>query len=256
MKDLDLERLAVARKRIWGSLERKVRKRILTPFQRDRVWSHLWATTEYRDLRGVGLVVEAVFEELALKRQILSEVENCTSERTIFASNTSSLPIREIAGGALRPQNVIGMHYFSPVQKMPLLEIIVTPKTADWVRETATEVGIRQGKTPIVVKDGPASIQPAYSRPCWRSGEAARGGSADSSSRQFYATVRFSVGPLTLLDEIGLDVLSRERDPQAHVPEKGNRVQLHNGPAAGGRLSEGKEAKAFTCTRLQKAAQP
>ncbi|NIS38137.1 fatty acid oxidation complex subunit alpha FadJ, partial [Candidatus Saccharibacteria bacterium] len=89
---------------------------------------------------------EAVFEDLDLKRKVLAETEVETKEDCIFASNTSAIPISEIAIVSQRPEQVIGMHYFSPVQKMPLLEIVVTKRTAKWVAATAVQLGIAQGK--------------------------------------------------------------------------------------------------------------
>src|SRR3546814_636721 len=101
------------------------------------------------------MVIEAVFEELSVKHKVMQEIEKYTPEHCVFASNTSAIPITEIAKGSKRPQNVVGMHYFSPVPQMPLLEIITHPGTADHVAAAALEVGNRQGKTCIVVKDFP-----------------------------------------------------------------------------------------------------
>ena len=85
---------------------------------------------------------------------MVTEIEKSCSPETIFASNTSSIPISKIASVAKRPELVVGMHYFSPVQKMPLLEVIRTDKTAPWVVATAVAIGKKQGKTVIVVNDG------------------------------------------------------------------------------------------------------
>src|SRR5690606_7517025 len=123
--------------------------------ERDEISSRITGVEAYDNFSNVDLVIEAVFEDLALKQQIVAEIETQTNEQCIFASNTSALPISKIAEKADRPENIIGMHYFSPVQKMPLLEIIVTDKTANWVVQTARQVGVKQGKHIIVVKDGP-----------------------------------------------------------------------------------------------------
>ncbi|MBC2715405.1 MAG: hypothetical protein HF978_08860 [Desulfobacteraceae bacterium] len=106
-------------------------------------------------IKNTDQVIEAVFEDLGLKKKILKDVEDATDEQTIFASNTSALSIHAIAEGCRRPENVIGMHYFFPVHRIPLLEIITTDQTAEWVTATALDFGIKQGKTCIVVKDGP-----------------------------------------------------------------------------------------------------
>ena len=101
------------------------------------------------------LIIEAVFEDLTLKRKIVKEMESVTPDHCIFATNTSAIPIGDIAELADRPENIIGMHYFSPVPQMPLLEIIPHQGTANYAKAATYDVGTKQGKTCIVVKDVP-----------------------------------------------------------------------------------------------------
>jgi 3-hydroxyacyl-CoA dehydrogenase/enoyl-CoA hydratase/3-hydroxybutyryl-CoA epimerase len=167
-------------------------------------------TTDYADLADADLVIEAVFEDLELKRSVLAEVEAVTGPETVFASNTSSIPISQIAEGSERPANVVGMHYFSPVEKMPLLEIITTPDTADWVTATAVAFGKRQGKTVIVVNDGtgfyttrilgPYSAEVIY---------LLEDGATVDEIDQAMVSWGFPVGPVTLSDEVGIDVVAK-----------------------------------------------
>jgi 3-hydroxyacyl-CoA dehydrogenase/enoyl-CoA hydratase/3-hydroxybutyryl-CoA epimerase len=168
---------------------------------------------DYSGFEKADLVIEAVFEDLELKKRILAETEAHTKEGAIYASNTSSLPIGSIAAASVRPEQVIGMHYFSPVPKMPLLEIIVTEKTADWVRATALDVGIRQGKTVIVVNDGPGFYTTRILAPLLNEAleSLSEGGEIEEIDR---AMRRFGypVGPIALMDEVGIDV-------GAHVSE-------------------------------------
>ncbi|MDH3606654.1 MAG: 3-hydroxyacyl-CoA dehydrogenase NAD-binding domain-containing protein, partial [Acidimicrobiia bacterium] len=164
-------------------------------------------TTAYVDLRGVDLVIEAVFEDLDLKRSVLAETEAVTGPETVFASNTSSIPISEIAAHASRPETVVGMHYFSPVEKMPLLEVIVTPQTADWVTATAVAFGKRQGKTVIVVNDGTGFyttriIGPYSTEVLYLLEDGATIEEIDGAMVAW----GFPVGPITLSDEVGIDV--------------------------------------------------
>lgn len=101
------------------------------------------------------MVIEAVFEDIDLKRKIVAQCEEVTPDHCIFATNTSAIPIADIAEGAKRPEQIIGMHYFSPVPQMPLLEVIPHSGTSDAAKAAALEVGTKQGKTCIEVKDVP-----------------------------------------------------------------------------------------------------
>jgi len=209
LKDMTYAALGHGEKAIWQDLDRKVRRGGMTPFQRDLTFSRLNGILDYSGFRGADMVIEAVFEDIDLKRRILAEVEAAAREDTIFASNTSSIPLSEIAAQAKRPEQVIGMHYFSPVPKMPLLEIIVTDKTADWVAATCVQAGINQGKHVIVVKDGPGFYTTRILAPFMNEAMVLleEGGDIqeiDSAIKQF----GFAVGPITLLDEVGIDVVA------------------------------------------------
>ncbi len=148
-----------------------------------------------------------MFEDLEIKQKVLAETEAAVRDDCIFASNTSSLPITQIAANAKHPERVLGMHYFSPVPKMPLLEIIVTEKTADWATATARQVGIRQGKTVIVVNDGPGFyttriLSPMLNEALLLLEEGGEIRHIDRVMKRF----GFPVGPITLIDEVGIDV--------------------------------------------------
>ncbi len=207
LRDVSYDAVGQGEKAIWQDLEAKVKKKALSPFQRDVTFSRITGTTDWRGFEKADLIIEAVFEDLELKRKVLAETEPLMKEDTIFASNTSSIPIGDIAVGARRPERVIGMHYFSPVPKMPLLEIIVTEETADWVRATALDVGIRQGKTVIMVNDGPGFyttriLAPLLNEALEVLNEGGDIKEIDVAMRQF----GYPVGPIALLDEVGIDV--------------------------------------------------
>ncbi|MGA2332516.1 MAG: fatty acid oxidation complex subunit alpha FadJ [Syntrophales bacterium] len=207
LKDVSYDAVGQGEKAIWQDLDGKVKKKALSPFQRDVTFSRITGRTDYRGFEKADLIIEAVFEDLELKKKILAETEAYLKEDAVFASNTSSLPISGIAAAAKRPEQVIGMHYFSPVPKMPLLEIIVTEKTADWVKATAIDVGIRQGKTVIMVNDGPGFYTTRILAPLLNEALEilAEGGDIreiDTAMRQF----GYPVGPIALLDEVGIDV--------------------------------------------------
>jgi len=207
MKDVSLDAAAQGMKEIYKGLAKRAKSGAMAPFERDFQYGKLIPCTDYSLFGDADLVVEAVFEDLDLKKRILLEVESATNDSTIFASNTSALPITQIAKGCKRPENVIGMHYFSPVPKMPLLEIITTDKTADTVTATALDFGIRQGKTCIVVKDGPGFyttriLVPLLNESMTLVEEGADAKEIDTAMKLF----GYPVGPITLVDELGIDV--------------------------------------------------
>ncbi|MEX2590314.1 MAG: 3-hydroxyacyl-CoA dehydrogenase NAD-binding domain-containing protein, partial [Chitinophagales bacterium] len=207
LKDLKMEGIATAKANIWKSMERKVRKKIMSKPEADAVVDRIHGQTDYSNFERADIVIEAVFEDINLKRKILAETESATREDCIFASNTSALPIASIAKEAKRPELVVGMHYFSPVPKMPLLEIIRYEKTADWVVATAYELGKRQGKTCIVVNDGPGFyttriLATMFNECLLVLEEGADALFVDRALKKF----GYPVGPVTLIDEVGIDV--------------------------------------------------
>lgn len=207
LKDIKQENLSKAKQSIWQSLKSKLDRRAITPWEADQQINRLIGQFDYSHFNRVDLVIEAVFEEIGLKQRVLAECEAHLPERAIYASNTSALPISEIAKVSQRPAQVIGMHYFSPVPKMPLLEIVATESTADWVIATCYEVGLQQGKTVIVVKDGPGFyttrvLAPMMAEALNLLNEGAEIVHVDRLLSQF----GFPVGPFNLMDEVGIDV--------------------------------------------------
>ena len=207
LKDVSEEGLSRAAKSLRKGLDRRLRSGALTRLERDRQWFGLRTTTRPEDLAGCDLVIEAVFEDLALKRKVLAETEGLIGPEAVFATNTSALPIREIAAKAKEPGRVVGMHYFSPVPKMPLLEVVVAEKTSPRAVATARAFGVAQGKTVIVVKDGPGFyttriLGPFINEAVVLLDEGAAIPDLDAALLEF----GFPVGPVALLDEVGIDV--------------------------------------------------
>jgi 3-hydroxyacyl-CoA dehydrogenase / enoyl-CoA hydratase / 3-hydroxybutyryl-CoA epimerase len=213
LKDRDDAAVGRGMKYVRGILEERTRKRQITGEEMEQRFALLTGATDYSGLRHADIVIEAVYEDLALKQEILREVEDVTRETCIFASNTSSIPIGSIAEVSRHPETVIGMHYFSPVQKMPLLEVVRTDRSAPWAVATAVALGKKQGKSVIVVKDGVGFYTSRILAPYMN--EAARllaEGVAIEAIDRALVDWGFPVGPIQLIDEVGIDVA-------AHVGE-------------------------------------
>lgn len=210
IKDISHQGISYALKYGYELLNKKVKRRFMRHSEMQSQLSLITGTTEYTGFNHVDIVVEAVFEDLTLKQNMVADIESHCKESTIFASNTSSLPIGQIAEKALRPENVIGLHYFSPVDKMPLAEIIAHDKTSDQTISTTVAFAKKQGKTPIVVKDKAGFYVNRILAPYMN--EAAilllEGCSIEALDK---AMVKFGfpVGPMQLLDEVGIDVGSK-----------------------------------------------
>ncbi|MCF6241758.1 MAG: 3-hydroxyacyl-CoA dehydrogenase NAD-binding domain-containing protein, partial [Bacteroidales bacterium] len=207
LKDISEDMLQRARKNIRKILNKKVKQKSLQKTDVERLMNRLHTDISYKGFQKADLVIEAVFEDMQIKHKVIGELNEILRDDAIIASNTSALPIKEIAAVAKKPENVIGMHYFFPVPKMPLLEIIVHDKTADWVRATALDVGIKQGKTCIVVKDGPGFyttriLAPYMNEALQLMKEGVNPLLIDKAMKQF----GFPVGPVSLIDEVGIDV--------------------------------------------------
>ncbi|CAH1605188.1 fatty acid oxidation complex subunit alpha FadJ [Vibrio jasicida] len=162
---------------------------------------------DFTSFNHIDVVIEAVFEDLDLKQTMVADIEANAKLDTIFATNTSSLPIHKIAEKAERPENIVGLHYFSPVEKMPLVEVIPHETTSDETISTVVALAKKQGKTPIVVKDKAGFYVNRILAPYMN--EAAHILLANEPIEQLDNALLdfgFPVGPITLLDEVGVDI--------------------------------------------------
>jgi 3-hydroxyacyl-CoA dehydrogenase/enoyl-CoA hydratase/3-hydroxybutyryl-CoA epimerase len=207
LKDTTPEALARGLRSVRGVFEERRSRGGLTARDLGRRMDRISPTLEMTGFRRAELVIEAVFEDPELKRKVLAEAEAATTDACVFASNTSSLPISEIARDARRKERVLGMHFFSPVHKMPLLELIVTPDTDATALATAVAFGRRLGKHVIVVRDGPGFYTTRALAPYLNEGARLLAeGAAVQDVDQALTAFGFPVGPITLLDEVGIDV--------------------------------------------------
>ncbi|HEV7838626.1 MAG TPA: 3-hydroxyacyl-CoA dehydrogenase NAD-binding domain-containing protein, partial [Gemmatimonadaceae bacterium] len=153
LKDADHARVAKGYAAVRDILKERLTRKQITRIQYSDYMALIGGTVDYSGFGNVDLVIEAVFEDLAVKHQVLRETEAAIHPSAIFATNTSTIPIGQIAQASSRPERVLGMHFFSPVHKMPLLEVIATSRTHPQVTATAVAYGKKLGKTVIVVND-------------------------------------------------------------------------------------------------------
>jgi 3-hydroxyacyl-CoA dehydrogenase/enoyl-CoA hydratase/3-hydroxybutyryl-CoA epimerase len=207
LKDTDLARVGKGLAAVRDVLKERLDRRQITRQQFEDMMALAGGTIDYTGFGNVDLVIEAVFEDLAVKHGVLQVVEQLIPSHAVVASNTSTIPIAEIAKGVQRRDRVLGMHFFSPVHKMPLLEVIVTKETAREATVTAVAYGRKLGKTVIVVNDGPGFYTTrtlsAYMN---EAGRLLDEGVAIDVLDKALVDFGFPVGPITLMDEVGLDV--------------------------------------------------
>lgn len=169
--------------------------------------SRLSGTTDYSGFRRADLAIEAVFEDMSIKRRVIADLEGVLPEDAVIASNTSSLRIGSLAAEARHSARILGMHFFSPVHKMPLLEIIRAPATSDEAVAKALDVGRRMGKTMIVVQDGPGFYTTrVLSFMLQEAGRIFEGGASIQEIDQATTEFGFPTGAFALIDEVGIDV--------------------------------------------------
>jgi len=157
-REVDLERAEKARDQIAHFLTRKVEKGQLEQGARDDAVARLQLTTALADLADCDVVIEAAYEDLAVKHELFQVLESVVRADTILATNTSALSVTEIASVLERPERALGMHFFNPAPLMPLVEIVKAERTADDVFETAFQLGAKLGKTPIRCTDTPGFV--------------------------------------------------------------------------------------------------
>ena len=210
LKDADHARVAKGYAAVRDVLKERLTKKQITKIQYSDYMALLGGTVDYSGFGNVDLVIEAVFEDLAVKHQVLRETEAAINPKAIFATNTSTIPIALIAQASSRPERVLGMHFFSPVHKMPLVEVITTAETYPQVTATAVAYAKKLGKTVIVVNDGPGFyVNRILSPYINEAGTLLDQGIAVDIIDRALVDFGFPVGPITLIDEVGLDVAAK-----------------------------------------------
>ncbi|MDQ3805121.1 MAG: 3-hydroxyacyl-CoA dehydrogenase family protein [Acidobacteriota bacterium] len=209
LRDLSDELTAKGLRAVESNLSKGVARGKVTEEERERALANIRGTTSLSETADADLFVEAVPERLELKRATLREVESVARKPFVFATNTSSLSITEVAEGAARPERVVGMHFFNPVHIMRLVEIVVGRETSREAVEAVRAVAVRMRKEPITVRDVPgfasSRLGVALGLEAMRMVEE---GVADAKDIDTAMELGYNhpMGPLRLTDLVGLDV--------------------------------------------------
>ena len=210
LKEPDDAAVGGALKKVRGLVDARTARGRSTRLEADATFARLSATTDYSGLTLADFVVEATSDDLAAKQAVLREAEAVISPECVFATHTSSVSIAKVAQAAKHPERVLGVRYFAPVPKVPLLEVARADKTAPWAVATAVAFGKRQGKTVVVVRDSPGfyttrAVAPMMNEALHFLSEGVSVDAVDAAMVDW----GFPVGPLTLLDDVGIDFAVR-----------------------------------------------
>lgn len=206
LKDIDQEALDSGLRHAAGLLRKAASAKVFSDDEASLKFALISGTLDYADLEDADLAIEAVVERLAVKQQVLRELEGSTGG-AVLASNTSSLSVDEMAGAVQRPGNVLGLHFFNPVHKMPLVEVIAGPRTDPESLATGFALVLALGKTPVLVADRPGFLVNRVLAPYLNeAGFLLEEGHSIVAVDGALEAFGMPMGPLRLLDEIGFDV--------------------------------------------------
>lgn len=208
LKDINNDSLALGFKAAADIWSKAVQRRKMSEFDLKAKIAKISGTTEYTGFGSMDLVVEAIVEDMAIKKKVIAEAAKFLPAQCIVATNTSSLSVTEMAEAHPHPENFAGMHFFNPVHKMPLVEVIRGPKTSDETVATIFELSKRMGKTPVVVKDGPGFLVNRLLMPYMIEAMFLLSEGMNILTVDHYYKNKFGMpmGPFRLMDEVGLDV--------------------------------------------------
>ena len=247
-RELELDRAEASREKIAHFLTRKVEKEQMEQQARDDAVARLKLTTDLGDLADCDVVIEAAFEDLAVKHELFRALEDVVRDDAILATNTSALSVTEIASVLERPERAVGMHFFNPAPLMPLVEIVRAERTADTVFETAFRLGSTLGKTPIRCSDTPGFVVNRVLIPllndCVRVLDEAGVTPEDLDAGMKFGA-GWPMGPCALLDLVGADVhvhasealYEKLREPRMAPPAR--LVRMANAGKLGRKSGEG-----------------
>jgi 3-hydroxybutyryl-CoA dehydrogenase len=208
-REISMELAERGRGKIEHYLGRAVEKERMTGEERDAALGRLTLTTDLADLAGCDLVIEAVLEELPLKREVFAELDRNVTPEAILATNTSALSVAEIAEATERPERVVGMHFFNPAPVLPLVEVVRAPKSSDEAVRAAYEWAESSGKQPVNCNDTPGFIVNRILIPllndCVRVLDEA-GVTPEDLDKAMTNGAGWPLGPCALVDLVGIDV--------------------------------------------------
>ncbi len=210
LKDVAPEAVGKGYKAAYDTFGRRVRRRRLSPSVRDRKMALISGTTDYSGFKRLDVVIEAIVEKMDVKQAVLAEVESRLPAHAVLLTNTSSLDVDVMAARLADPTRLAGLHFFNPVDRMPLVEIIVGARTSPAARDTALALARKLGKTPVVVKNAPGFLVNRILMPYLNEAlHLFRQGVSIEALDRAMVDFGMPMGPLRLLDEIGLDVADK-----------------------------------------------